>query len=368
MSTHRPLRAKSPWSSGFDAEGLVVIAEAGVNHNGDLKTAMEMVEAAKAAGADAVKFQTWITEQVYGADSIKPDYQLAGTDPAESEFHTVKRNELSFDAFRKLKKHCAKVGITMLSTPDEWRSADFLIGELDLPVIKIASQDVNNLPFLRYLAASGKPLIYSSGTASLAEVAAAVDAMRGAGCRELAVLHCTSCYPAAAPTLNLRAILTLREALRLPVGYSDHSLGIEMGGAAVALGACILEKHFTLSRRMPGPDQAASLEPSELKDYIDSARRVKAALGDGVKAMRPEEAANRLAMRRFLAAGRDLPAGHRLTPKDLALMKITYGLGPEHHDLVVGARLRRALRHGERVRLAELDFSPAAGFGGKTPR
>ncbi|MBI2362125.1 MAG: N-acetylneuraminate synthase family protein [Elusimicrobia bacterium] len=345
------MRASPPRPVRFDDDGLLIIAEAGGNHNGDLKNAMEMVEAAKAAGADAVKFQTWITEQVYSvADSIKPDYQLAGTDPKESEFHTVKRNELSFDAFRKLKKHCAKVGIAMLSTPDEWRSADFLTRELDLPVVKIASQDVNNLPFLRYLAATGKPLIYSSGTASLAEVAAAVDAMRGAGCRELAVLHCTSCYPAAAKTLNLRAIVTLREALRLPVGYSDHSLGIEMGGAAVALGACILEKHFTLSRRLPGPDQAASLEPSELKEYIDSARRVKAALGDGVKAMRPEEADNRLAMRRFLAAGRDLPAG------------------PEHHDLVVGARLRRALRQGERVRLAELDFTPEAGFGGKTPR
>ena len=353
----------------FDPDGLYIIAEAGVNHNGSLTTAMEMVDAAKASGADAVKFQTWITEQVYTVkDSLKPDYQNAGTDPKESEFHTVKRLELSFDSFRKLKKHCDKAGITMLSTPDEWQSADFLIDELRLSAIKIASQDVNNLPFLRYLGRRQRPLIYSSGTASLAEVATAVEAILGAGCPSLAVLHCTSCYPAPVESVNLRAITTLREALRLPVGYSDHTLGLEMGGAAVALGACILEKHFTLSRRMSGPDQQASLEPDELRQYIESARKVKAALGDGVKAMRPEEASNRRAMRRYLAAARDLPAGRVLRAEDLALMKITFGLGPDRHDLVVGTRLRRALSAGARIRLEDLEFSPDAGFAGKDRR
>jgi len=351
-----------PFRDGFDSDGLYIIAEAGVNHNGDLDTALEMVEAAKASGADAVKFQTWITEQVYGRDSLKPEYQNAGTDPNESEFDTVKRNELSFGAFRTLKKHCDKVGITMLSTPDEWKSADFLIDGLKLPAIKIASQDVNNLPFLRYLASRRTPLIYSTGTASLAEVATAVDAMLAAGCPALAALHCTSCYPAPLGSVNLRAIATLREALRIPVGYSDHTLGVEMGGAAVALGACILEKHFTLSRRMPGPDQQASLEPGELREYVASARRVKSALGDGVKVLRPEEAGNRRAMRRYLAASRDLPAGRVLRAKDLALMKITYGLGPESHDLVVGAKLKRALRAGERIRLDNLAFASDAGF------
>lgn len=361
--------AKKKGKRLIDADGLYVIAEAGVNHNGDLATAMEMADAAQAAGADAVKFQTWITEQVYTRkDSLKPDYQKAGTDPAESEFDTVKRNELSFGDFRKLKKHCDRRGIRMLSTPDEWRSADFLVDDLGLPLLKIASQDVNNLPFLRYLAGKKVPLIYSSGTASLAEVAVAVDVMKAAGCPELAVLHCTSCYPAEPETANLRAIATMREALRVPVGYSDHTLGLEAGVAAAALGACILEKHFTLSRSMPGPDQQASLEPGELRDYVAAARRAKSMLGDGVKAMRPEEAGNRLAMRRFLAAARDLPAGHRLAAKDLALMKITYGLGPEHHDSVVGARLKKALRHGDRIRLDGLAFDAGAGFTGKKPR
>lgn len=357
--------SKTPSLKSFQDDNLYIIAEAGVNHNGSLKTALEMVDAAKASGADAVKFQTWITEQVYSVkDSIKPDYQKAGTDPQESEFHTVKRLELSFDAFREIKKYCDKLGITMLSTPDERQSADFLIDELKLPAIKIASQDVNNLPFLRYLAGRKKPLIYSTGTASLAEVATATETMLSAGCPSLAVLHCTSCYPAPVETANLRAITTLRQALRLPIGYSDHTMGTEIGVAAVALGACILEKHFTLSRKLPGPDQQASLEPDELRRYIESARNVKAALGDGVKAMRPEEASNRRAMRRYLAASRALPAGHTLRSGDLALMKITFGLGPECHDLVVGAKLKTALAAGDRIRFDGLAFAPEAGFAG----
>ena len=332
----------------FDPDGLYIIAEAGVNHNGSLTTAMEMVDAAKASGADAVKFQTWITEQVYTVkDSLKPDYQNAGTDPKESEFHTVKRLELSFDSFRKLKKHCDKAGITMLSTPDEWQSADFLIDELRLSAIKIASQDVNNLPFLRYLGRRQRPLIYSSGTASLAEVATAVEAILGAGCPSLAVLHCTSCYPAPVESVNLRAITTLREALRLPVGYSDHTLGAEISVAAVALGATIIEKHLTLDRTMPGPDHAASLEPAEFAAMVRQIRAVSSALGDGVKRPAPCEEKNRAAARRSLVAAHDLPAGTALARPDLAAKRPGKGISPADIDRVLGKSLKRALRRDE---------------------
>lgn len=341
---------------GLDPNGLFIIAEAGVNHNGDVKLALEMAEAAKASGADAVKYQTWITEQVYTReDSIKPEYQLAGTDPEESEFDTVKRNELSFDAFRKIKRHCDKIGIMMLSTPDEWRSADFLIDDLGLPVIKIASQDVNNFPFLRYLGRRKKPLIYSTGASDLAEVKAGVRAILSAGCPSLTVLHCTSCYPAAAESVNLKAIETLRRALSLPVGYSDHTTGIAVGVAAVALGACVLEKHFTLSRKLPGPDQQASLEPDELRDYVRAARDVKAALGDGRKVVQPQEKANRVAMRRYMAASRDLPVGHVIREKDVAFMKISSGLEPKSFDRIIGARLRSPMKLGQRFAPEDLE-------------
>ncbi len=340
----------------FDPSRLFIIAEAGVNHNGDLKTAYQMVDAAKACGADAVKFQTWITELVYSRkNSPKPEYQLRTSNPELSEYDTVKPLELSFDAFRKIKAYCDKVGILMLSTPDEWQSADFLIDELKLPAIKVSSQDVNNLPFLRYLAGRKIPLIFSTGASTLKEVTTSVHAMRKAGCRSLAVLHCTSCYPAPVESVNLRALTTLKNTLKLPVGYSDHTLGQTMGSAAVALGACILEKHFTLSRKMPGHDQQASLEPDELRTYIQNARDTHRALGTGIKAVRPEEKSNRLAMRRFLATARALPAGHIIRREDLALKKIVFGLGPEAYDRVLGGKLKKALPDDTRIEWSHLE-------------
>lgn len=347
----------------FNPNELFVIAEAGVNHNGRIDLAMQMIDAAKTSGANAVKFQTWITEQVYNPEeSVKPDYQKQGTDPRESEYDTVKKLELSFDSFRKLKAYCDKVGIMMLSTPDENQSADFLIDDLQLPAIKVASQDLNNRPFLRYLAQRHKPMILSTGASTMAEVSVAVEWILSAGCPSLAVLHCTTCYPAPMTALNLRVISTFREVFGLPIGYSDHTLGHAAGCAAVALGACILEKHFTLSRKLPGPDQEASLEPQELRDYVQMMREVKAALGTGEKIVAPEEASNRLAIRRYLAAAHPLPAGHTLQSQDIALMKISYGLSPDHFDMVVGAKVRNAIKAGTRIQLKDLEFAPQAGF------
>jgi sialic acid synthase SpsE len=338
-------------------QGVTIIAEAGVNHNGDVALAMRLIEGAKECGADAVKFQTWITDRVYSKEkSIKPEYQKAGTDGRESEYDTIKRLEISFDSFRILKRHADAVGIEFLSTPDERESADFLVRDLRVPLLKVSSQDVNNLPFLRYLGAMGVPILLSTGTATLAEVAAAVETLRSAGCREPTLLHCTSCYPAPPSTANLRAIATLREAFKLPVGYSDHTEGIEVACAAVALGACVLEKHFTLSRSMPGPDQQAALEPAELKRYVLAVRNVVRALGSGRKEPCPEELPNRQAMRRFLVAARPLSAGHRIQSGDLLLKKVASGLSPSFHDLLIGATARRPIAEDERITLDMLEF------------
>ncbi len=353
-------------SDMFNPNGLFIIAEAGVNHNGSVTEAKKMVDVAKAAGADAVKFQTWITEQVYSkTESLKPDYQKAGTDPNESEFATVKRNELSFQAFRELKAYCDKVGITMMSTPDEWQSADFLINELRVPAIKVASQDVNNLPFLRYLGSKKIPMILSTGASTMAEASTAVETILEAGCPKLAVLHCTSCYPAPIEATNLSAISTMRDIFKLPIGYSDHTTDVFMACGAVALGAIILEKHFTLSRALPGPDQQASVEPEELRRYIDAVRAVKAGLGNGIKTVQAAEATNRVAMRRYLAIAHDLPAGHVLKEHDIAFMKITFGLEPATVDKILGASLKTAMKAGTRIQLDGLTFSSDSGFAGR---
>jgi N,N'-diacetyllegionaminate synthase len=334
-----------------------VIAEAGVNHNGDVKLALKLIEAAKQCGADAIKFQTWITDRVYSRKkSIKPEYQKQGTDPAESEYETVKKLELSFADFLTLKAHADRVQIDFISTPDESESAAFLIEEVKVPWLKVASQDIDNLPFLRYLAKKGLPLVVSTGTATLAEVACAVEALEMAGCRDLTLLHCTSCYPAPLASANLRAIQTLQKAFGLPIGYSDHTIGETAACLATAFGACILEKHFTLSRALPGPDQQASLEPGEMSSYIRAARSAHEALGTGMKAPCAEELPNRRAMRRFLVAARDLPAGHRITAEDLLLKKVASGLPPSFHDVIVGAATRGAIEADERITLDLIAF------------
>ena len=347
-------------------EGVFVIAEAGVNHGGDEELARRMIDAAKEAGAGAVKFQTWITEKVYSPErSIKPEYQKVGTDPAESEFETVKRLELSFEAMRRLKSHADEAGLMLLSTPDETASADFLFDELNLPLVKVSSQDINNLPFLRYLAGKDRPLILSTGTATLAEVAMAVETIQGQGNDQIFLFHCTSCYPAQMDEVNLRAITTMRQAFKLPVGYSDHTLGDEVACAALALGAGLFEKHFTLSHDLVGPDQQAALEPEELKGYIKRLGNIRQALGDGVKRPSPTEMENKKAMRRFLAAGREIAPGEIIGPDDLLFMKIAKGLPPRLADLIVGHKAARRIASGEPIGLDMIDFTPQAGCGGE---
>ncbi len=319
-------------------ERLFIIAEAGVNHNGDVETALRLVDAALDASCDAIKFQTWITEKVYCAQrSLKPEYQARATNAAESEFETIKKLELPFDAFRQIKDYCDQRGIVFFSTPDEMDSAAFLVG-LGTPLMKTASQDVTNTPFLKHLSGLGLPIIFSTGACSLVELAEGVEAL-SAHTKEIIILHCLSAYPAPAEQLNLSVIPNLAATFGFPVGFSDHTTGVEAACAAVALGARVFEKHLTLDRNMPGPDHQASLDPDGMRDYCRALRAAHQALGDGVKRIMPCEMDARSAFRRFIVAARDLPSGSVLMEDNCAFKKVVDGIAPKHLEMVVGRTL-----------------------------
>ncbi|MDB4877470.1 MAG: N,N-diacetyllegionaminic acid synthase [Gemmatimonadetes bacterium] len=321
-------------------EGLFIIGEAGVNHNGDLEIAKGLVDVAKAAGCDAVKFQTWITEKVYSrALSLKPEYQMRTTDRAESEFDTIKKLELSFDAFRELKKYCDHREIVFFSTPDERESVDFLI-DIGAPLLKTASQDVTNLPFLRHVAKAGLPLIVSTGACRLSEIAEAIETISSEN-QDLVILHCLSAYPAPLEDLNLNVIPVLRQMFGYPVGFSDHTTGTAAACAAVALGARIFEKHFTYNRSASGPDHQASLSPAELKEYVDTLRAVHSSLGDGHKRVMSSEENTRKAFRRFLVTARPIRKGARFEESDFVFKKTGSGLSPAVLERFVGEKAAR---------------------------
>jgi N-acetylneuraminate synthase len=323
----------------------LVIAEAGVNHNGSLEMALRLVDAAAEAGADVVKFQTFKAEEVISPVAPKADYQVETTGGAESQLEMVKKLELPDDAFRQIQRRSVEKGILFLSTPFDRGSAD-LLDDMGLPAFKISSGELTNLPFLAYMARKGKPLILSTGMSNLEEVAASVEALRLAGNTDLVLLHCVSNYPAAASSVNLRAMKTLEERFDVPVGYSDHTQGIAVSLAAVALGACVIEKHFTLDRNLPGPDHRASLEPNELAEMVRGIRMVQSAIGDGIKRPASEEMSTAAVARRSLVAAADLRAGTVLTSDHIAILRPGTGLQPAMYSQVVGRRLVQDLSAG----------------------
>lgn len=312
-----------------------VIAEAGVNHNGELDLAKRLVDVAVAAQVDAVKFQTFQPERIATQDAPKASYQEGVVRRGESQVEMLRRLALSDDAHRELMAYARDRGILFLSTPFEEGSADFLEA-LGVPAFKIASGELTNLSFLAHMARKGKPMIVSTGMSTLKEVAAAVRTIRATGLRELILLHCVSSYPADPSEANLRAMRTLAEAFRVPVGFSDHTPGIEVALAAVALGACVVEKHVTLDRRLPGPDHQASLEPQELAALVRGARIVESALGHGRKEPSPSEVGTAAVARKSLVAARDIPQGSRLTKEHVAIKRPGTGLPPAMLDDVVG--------------------------------
>ena len=315
--------------------GTIIIAEAGVNHNGSLEKAKELISAAAEAGADGVKFQTFKAEEVVTSSAPKAVYQKESTGKAGSQLEMIKALELPFSAFSELKEFSDELGISFLSTPFDRASADFLVG-LDMAFIKVPSGEITNLPFLTFLAEKGTPLVVSTGMSTLDEVGAAVKTIEKAGNKDITLLHCVSDYPAKASDSNLRAMETMRGAFGYPVGFSDHTLGIEVSLAAAVLGASMIEKHFTLDRTLPGPDHKASIEPHQLTELVKGIRSVESALGDGKKVPVAGEAETAEVVRRSLVAATDINKGTELTLEMISIKRPGTGMAPSMLQSLVG--------------------------------
>lgn len=326
--------------SSFAGRAPYVIAEAGVNHNGSFERACEMVVAAKAAGADAVKFQTFVPEAVILPSTPRAAYQR-GEGQAGGMLEMVRPLALSFDQFRGLKRLCDETGIAFMSTPFDRQSADFL-AQLGLPFLKISSGDLDNYSLLEAAAKAPGVLILSTGMAGLDDIRQTLAYLEG---REggLALLHCVSSYPAPTEAANVQAVATLAREFGLPTGYSDHTTGYAAACAAVALGACIVEKHFTLDRSLPGPDHAFSLDAGQLREFISLLRETAQSLGDGVKACLPVEQELTTLARRSLYAARDLRAGEVVQADDVLAMRPATGLAARLYPQLLGRRLGRDL-------------------------
>jgi N,N'-diacetyllegionaminate synthase len=330
----------------------LIIAEAGVNHNGDMALARRLIDVAAEAGADLVKFQTFSADRLVTAQAGKADYQTKTTDAAESQHAMIHRLELTREMHEALIAHCESRGIQFFSTAFDPASIDLLF-ELGLDRFKIPSGEITNLPYLRHMGRYGKPVILSTGMATLGEIEAALDVLEQAGTpRTLAtVLHCNTEYPTPMADVNLRAMLAIRDAFGVPVGYSDHTLGIEVAVAAVALGATVIEKHFTLDRNLPGPDHRASLEPAELGAMVAAIRNIEKALGDGIKRPSASEAKNKPLARKSLVAARAIRAGERFSETNVTTKRPGTGLSPMRWDEVLGHKAPRDFAPDELIEL-----------------
>lgn len=319
------------------SERCFIIAEAGVNHNGDVELAYKLCDAAKEAGADAVKFQTWKTENLITHSVAQAEYQAKNTGKVESQFDMLKRLELSYDDFRSVKVYCDKIGIQFCSTADDFESLDF-VASLDVPFLKIGSGDMGNIPFLRQHGSKRLPIILSTGMSTLGDVDISLSALRQGGAEKITLLHCTTSYPCPYDSVNLNAMRTLREAFHYPVGYSDHTIGAEVPFAAVALGATVLEKHFTLDRSMEGPDHAASMEPKAFRKMVQGIRCIEKALGDSLKIPTTEEKEISKVVTKRIVAVKEIKVGERFSAKNLTIKRHSSGLTAQYWDMVVGCK------------------------------
>lgn len=335
------------------SRGVTFIAEAGVNHNGDLATALLLVDKAAEAGADFVKFQTFNTKQLVRSTAPMAAYQRRNVEELNTQYELLRELELAPKALGEIQERCREKGVGFLSTPFDFESAD-LLNEMGVPAFKISSTDVTNLPFLHYVAGLGRPLILSTGMSYLGEVEDAVKAIEEGGCSQLAILHCTTNYPTEPGQVNLRAMETLR-SFGYPVGYSDHTLGGHVPVAAAALGARVIEKHFTIDRELPGPDHRASATPEELTALVREIREVVLALGSARKAPDPAEEDARAVVRRSLVASRNLDKGTVIRSEDLTSKRPAEGISPRWINLVVGQRLRRPLAESEALGWGDIE-------------
>ena len=328
----------------------LIIAEAGVNHNGDLEMAHRLVEVAAQSGADFVKFQTFKADRLVTRQAAKADYQRQLTAEDESQYDMIHRLELTPEIHVELNEHCRRQGIRFLSTGFDIESLDLLAG-LGIPLFKIPSGEITNLPYLQHIGRIGKPVILSTGMADMAEIGAALKVLEQAGTprNQITVLHCNTEYPTPMRDVNLRAMLSIRDAYGVQVGYSDHTAGIEVPIAAVALGATVIEKHFTLDRNLPGPDHQASLEPGELKAMVAALRNIELALGDGVKRPSPSEAKNIPMARKSLVAACPIRAGEPFTLDNLAVKRPGTGVSPMRLNEMLGRLAGRDFQADELI-------------------
>ncbi len=320
---------------GMNSNKCLVIAEAGVNHNGRLDLALELCDQAKASGADVVKFQTWKTESLLTRKVEQADYQTVNTGVDESQFDMLKKLELSYEDFRRIKNHCDDIGIVFSSTADEFESLDFLV-ELGIPFIKVGSGDIGNISFLRYMGKKGLPIILSTGMSTIGDVDLSINALRDGGATDITILHCTTNYPCPYEDVNLRAMISLKEAFHLPVGYSDHTVGREVAVGAVALGARVIEKHFTLDRSMDGPDHAASTEPKEFLEMVKAIRYMESALGSGVKTPTNSEREISKYVTKRIVAKRNIKEGEIFCEDNICIKRNDEGVTARFWDFVIG--------------------------------
>lgn len=328
----------------------MIIAEAGVNHNGRLDIAIQLCDAAKDAGADVVKFQTWVTEKIITHQVAQAEYQEKNTGREESQYDMLKRLELSYHDFEVIKKHCDEIGIMFASTADEQDSLDFLI-QLGIPFIKVGSGDIGNVSFLRYIGSKKMPVILSTGMSNLTDVAISVDALYEGGTEDITLLHCTTDYPCEYSDVNMNAMLTLKNAFHLPVGYSDHTLGSEVAISAVSLGATVVEKHFTLDKSMEGPDHKASTEPCEFKKMVQQIRNVESAFGDGIKKATFKERQIAKVVTKRIVATREIENGELLTEHNITIKRNNVGMSARQWDYVVGKQAGKKYKFDEGITL-----------------
>lgn len=336
-----------------EGEPCFIIAEAGVNHNGDISLARKLIDVASKAGADAVKFQTFRVEELVTAGSEKAQYQKETTGTDESQFEMLEKLELGQEKFKQLFAYAREKGILFLSSSFDSGSVD-LLGDLGVSAFKIPSGEITNTPLLKYIARKRRPAILSTGMSTLGEVEEAVTVLREEGLGEIVLLHCVSSYPTRIEDTNLRVMTTMRYIFNLPVGLSDHTVGISVPIAAVALGACVIEKHFTLDKKLPGPDHRASLEPEELKEMVAAIRDIEGALGDGIKRPTKEEEENKKVARRSLVARVDIPEGEIITREMLDIKRPGTGLEPRLIDIVIGQRAKAKIKSGEVITSAKV--------------
>ena len=345
------MRGIRPEESGRIKRTLI-IAEAGVNHNGSAEIARRLVDTAKESGADAVKFQTFKAERIASRFADKAAYQKMNVRGRETHLAMLKRLELSAKDHRDLAEHCQRRGLEFLSSPFDEESADFL-EKIGVRRFKIPSGEITNFPLLSHIGRKRKPVILSTGMATLGEIERALEVLGKAGAEGVSLLHCVTEYPAPFDEINLRAIHTMKEAFRIPVGYSDHTMGNEIAIAAVALGAEIIEKHFTLDRSLEGPDHKASLEPRELKEMISAIRHVESALGNGRKAPARCEVKNMAVARKSIVASKSINKGEKITPAKIAIKRPGNGIQPQDWQKILGLTVNRKISSDEVIQWSD---------------